>query len=165
MVRSHDPRWAREFDLEAARLRAVLADLAPDIEHVGSTAVPGLAAKPLLDVALAFPDRDTLEWARLRLRELGYDDRGDWESAGGVILAKGPRSGRTHMLHLVEATDPQWARWLIFRDALRTDNVLREAYAVLKTELAARFPLDRANYVAGKRQFIETAIAARQSHS
>jgi len=94
------------------------------------------------------------------LEAAGYDDRGDCGSEGGVIVAKGPRSRRTHMLHLVQVTDPQWIRWLTFRDALQRDDTRRREYAALKINLAARFPLDRASYVEGKRAFIEETIAS-----
>lgn len=158
--RAYDPRWADEFEHEATRLADLLASLSPRIAHIGSTAVPGLPAKPLLDIALAFQDRATLETARRTLQAAGYEDRGDLNAAGGVVLAKGPHRSRTHLLHLVEASDGQWERWLAFRDALRGDPVLRAAYAALKADLAKRFPDDRASYAAGKRRFIDEAVAS-----
>jgi GrpB-like predicted nucleotidyltransferase (UPF0157 family) len=158
--RAYDPGWADEFEREAARLAGLLESFSPTIEHIGSTAVPGLPAKPLLDIALAFQGRATLESARRTLRAAGYEDRGDVGAAGGVVLAKGPHSSRTHLLHLVEASDGQWERWLAFRDALRADPGLRAAYAALKAALARQFPEDRASYGAGKRQFIDEAVAS-----
>lgn len=158
-VRTYDPRWREEFEREAENLRQLLLPVALQIEHIGSTAVPGLAAKPLVDIALAFSDRSALEHARRLLQAKGYEDRGDWGADGGVIVAKGPRSGRTHMLHLVEITDGQWFRYLAFRDALRADDAQRDAYAALKIDLAARYPEDRTSYVRGKRDFIEATIA------
>jgi GrpB-like predicted nucleotidyltransferase (UPF0157 family) len=160
---AYDPRWADEFELEASRLAGLLASLEPRIEHIGSTAVPGLPAKPLLDIALAFRDRAALETARRVLRAAGYEDRGDLGAAGGVVLAKGSHSRRTHLLHLVEASDGQWLRWMTFRDALQSDPDLRAAYAALKADLARRFPEDRVSYAAGKRQFIE-GIASAPRH-
>lgn len=137
-----------------------MASLSPRIEHIGSTAVPGLPAKPLLDIALAFRDRAALEAARGVLQAAGYEDRGDLGVAGGVVLAKGPHASRTHLLHLVEASDGQWERWTAFRDALRGDPGLRAAYAALKADLAARCPEDRVSYAAGKRRFIERVASA-----
>ena len=159
-VRPYDARWPHEFDLEAERLRPLLDPLEIRIEHVGSTAVPGLAAKPLLDIALSFADLDALEEGRRRLAADGYDDRGNRGAEGGVIMAKGPGSRRTHMLHLVVASDPQWTLWLAFRDALRRDEARRSAYEALKIDLAARFPLDRESYREGKRAFIEETIGS-----
>jgi GrpB-like predicted nucleotidyltransferase (UPF0157 family) len=112
----------------------------------------------LIDIAVIFSDRTHLETARERLAATGYDDRGDVANDGGVIVAKGPPSGRTHTLHLVEVSDPQWRRWLTFRDRLRRDDDRRNEYGALKKELAARYPLDRPSYVAGKRDFIRETV-------
>jgi GrpB-like predicted nucleotidyltransferase (UPF0157 family) len=96
--------------------------------------------------------------ARERLAAAGYDDRGDLANSGGVIVAKGPPAGRTHILHLVERSDPQWHRWLVFRNELKRDDRRRNEYGALKKELAARYPLDRPSYVAGKRNFIRETV-------
>jgi GrpB-like predicted nucleotidyltransferase (UPF0157 family) len=154
ILRDYDPRWVDEFAQEAARLQALLGGHVL-IEHVGSTAVPGLPAKPLIDIALAFASRDALEDARDRLMGAGYDYRGDFGDRGGVILAKGPDGNRTHLLHLVERTDNQWDRYLAFRDALRADAALRDEYAATKQRLSAGYWDDREAYVEGKRPFIE----------
>ena len=119
---------------------------------------PAWPPKPLVDIALIFLDRERLERARERLAAAGYDDRKDMADSGGVILAKGPPSGRTHILHLVETRDPQWRRWLVFRDALKRDERRRIEYGALKKQLAARYPLDRPSYVAGKRDFIRETV-------
>ncbi len=158
IVVPHDTRWAGEFRREAASLSVLLAGLVEAIEHVGSTSVPGLDAKPLLDLGLAFRDRAALEEARVRLGGAGYDDLGDLGDAGGVILAKGPAAARTHLLHLVELADPQWPRLVAFRDALRADPARREEYAALKRRLAAEFPRDRPAYLEGKSTFIRTTL-------
>ena len=157
-LRTYDARWAEEFEREAARLERLLSSLEPRIEHIGSTAVPGLSAKPLLDMALGFRDRTDLESARRTLQDAGYEDRGDLGPAGGVVLAKGPHTCRTHLLHLVETSDGQLLRWTTFRDALRSDPRLRAEYGALKADLASRFPQDRARYTAGKRRFIERCL-------
>jgi GrpB-like predicted nucleotidyltransferase (UPF0157 family) len=75
-----------------------------------------------------------------------------------VIVSKGPDAGRTHMLHLVERSDPQWHRWLVFRDELIRDDRRRNEYGALKKELTARYPLDRTSYVAGKCKFIRETV-------
>ena len=157
-VRAYDPRWPREFEREATALRALLGAQV-GIEHVGSTAVPGLAAKPLIDIAIGFADRAALDRGRDALRRAGYDDRGDFGDAGGVILAKGPESNRTHLLHLLESGSRQWHRYQAFRDALRADAGLREEYARLKERLAPTYWDDRQAYLEGKRPFIERTVA------
>jgi GrpB-like predicted nucleotidyltransferase (UPF0157 family) len=157
-IHEYDPRWGAEFGLEAALLRTILGEPAPAIEHIGSTAVPGLPAKPVLDVAIALADTAELGRARRRLSASGYEERGDQGDDGGVVFAKGPASARTHYVHLVPHESAQWAGYLAFRAALRRDPIRREAYATLKKDLAARFPSDRVAYQGGKREFIEETI-------
>ena len=128
------------------------------IEHVGSTAVPGLVAKPILDIALAFPDLASLDEAASRLSGAGYEWRGDFQDEGGVVFVEGPDSARTVHLHLVERDDPQWDRYVRFRDLLRCDREVRVRYEAVKLELAARFPHDRAAYTDGKDGFIREAL-------
>lgn len=110
LVHAYDARWPDEFEREQRKLRGHLESLMTQIEHFGSTAVPRLVAKPLLDVAVGFADRGALGEARRRLEAAGYEDRGDRGDQGGIVMAKGPRSERTHILHLVRLTDPQWTR-------------------------------------------------------
>jgi len=159
VVREYDPRWAEEFGREELLLRRALEELASGIEHVGSTAVPGLAAKPVLDLAVALVDPSTFAEVRRRLATCGYDYRGDLGSEGGHVFAKGPDSGRTHYLHLHDAGSDQWRRYLAFRDKLRTDQRTRDDYAALKRDLAERFPSDRRSYLAGKAAFIRETLA------
>ncbi len=165
MVRDYDPRWADEFIGERDALSELLSGLVERVEHVGSTAVPGLVAKPVIDIAVGFANRITLEKARERLRAAGYDDRGDFGDRGGVIVAKGPESNRTHLLHLVETSTGQWRRYLEFRDLLRMDPALRSEYAALKKGLAHHFWRDRSAYLEGKREFIERAAPAAEKSS
>ncbi len=159
VIREYDPRWATEFEREQLVLAQLLGDLDARIEHIGSTAVEGLAAKPIIDIAIGFDDRTWLEQARQLLAEVGYDDRGDFGDAGGVVFAKGSEERRTHYLHLVQVGSDQWHRYLAFRDALRGDPGRREEYAKLKRTLAMRVGNDREAYLAGKAAFIETAVS------
>lgn len=158
MIREYDVRWIQEFDTEAETLRSILGAWVSEIEHVGSTAVPGLAAKPILDLALAFDSAQNLTQARRLLRAEGYMDRGDQGEEGGVVFVKGPSSARTHHLHLVQADSNQWLRYLTFRDTLRMDHVRRDEYAALKKHLASRHPRDRPAYQLAKSSFIKETL-------
>jgi GrpB-like predicted nucleotidyltransferase (UPF0157 family) len=163
IVRDYDSRWPAEYERERAILTEMLGAAVDQIEHVGSTAVPGLAAKPLVDIALGFVDRSLLDEARTRLQAAGYDDRGDLGDMGGVVLAKARESDRTHILHLVLSQSDQWRRFVVFRNSLRSDPLLREKYATLKKQLARDFPEDRDAYLAGKVAFVETATKRAQA--
>jgi GrpB-like predicted nucleotidyltransferase (UPF0157 family) len=158
LLHDHDPRWAHEYERAAAVLDEALGDVVSVIEHVGSTAVRGLVAKPVLDIAVAY-DPGRFREARDRLEVAGYEYRGDLGENGGQLFAKGPETARTEYVHLVPAGSRQWRRFLAFRDALRGDRRLRDRYADLKGDLAERFPSDRVKYAEGKSRFIEDATA------
>jgi GrpB-like predicted nucleotidyltransferase (UPF0157 family) len=155
VVRDYDSRWPAEFERERAALADVLDGVVDRIEHVGSTAVAGLAAKPLIDIALGFSDDALLDEGRARLLAAAYEYRGDLGEEGGVVVTKGTPSERTHILHLVLVQSDQWRRFLTFRDALRADPTVRDEYATLKRGLARRFPDDREAYTGGKAPFVD----------
>ncbi len=158
VLRDPDPAWQAEFDRAARELARLVDVLAAGIEHIGSTAVTGLVAKPVIDIAIGFDTRANLEEARGRLSANGYEDQGDLGDEGGVFVVKGFEAERTHYLHLVEINGSQWRRWIAFREALRSDEALRQQYASLKTGLAKRFANDRPAYTAGKAAFIRDAL-------
>lgn len=155
----YNVRWAELFRLEAARLSdAVSAAGLPALRvvHVGSTAVPGLAAKPVLDIAAGRPI-DTPPATYISVFEaVGYVHRGESGLPGREFFRRG--DPRSHHLHLVEYDGWHWRRYIAFRDALRADDSLRDAYATVKHELAAQFPLDREAYIEGKTAFVEGVL-------
>lgn len=159
IVAAHDPAWARLFAEEAARLRTALGDRVGVIEHVGSTSVPGLDAKPILDLMIAVDSLREAEGLVPLLRELGYAHKDDPEIPGRLYFVRGPAERRTHHLSLAEPRTAWWRQQLRFRDLLRGDPQLAADYAALKHALAARHPGDRRAYAAGKQPFIEGALA------
>jgi GrpB-like predicted nucleotidyltransferase (UPF0157 family) len=163
VVREYDSRWPVEFDRERAALAHLLDRVVERIEHVGSTAVPELAAKPLIDIALGFAGPALLDEGRARLLAAGYEDRGDLGEKGGVVVTKGTPSERTHIIHLVLVQSDQWRRFLTFRDALRADPTVRDEYATLKRGLARQFPDDREAYTGGKAPFVDSVTKRASS--
>lgn len=151
--------WAGLFAGEAARLRAALGHGVLAIEHVGSTSVPGLAAKPILDIAASVPSLGGAADLFPALRTLGYAHKPDPDIPDRLYLVKGPPERRTHHLSLAEPGSRFWRRHLRFRDLLRADPALAAAYARLKLSLAETHPADRLAYLAGKQAFIDGAIA------
>lgn len=155
----HNPEWARLFKSEARCIRKLAGEFILDIQHVGSTSVPGLVAKPILDIAVAVPDRDTIMAVVRRLTGAGYTNRGDQGKGGGYLLVREYEPGvRICYVHIVEASDEQWQDYIIFRDILRHDPAIRQAYADLKKRLSAQFPEDRVSYTAGKDAFIQGVL-------
>jgi GrpB-like predicted nucleotidyltransferase (UPF0157 family) len=155
----HDRRWNDFYRREAERLASAIAAAglpALRIEHVGSTSVPGLAAKPVLDIAAGRIDTVAAAEYVAVVEGAGYVYRGECGLPGREFFRRG--EVRTHHLHLVELNGEHWQRYLCFRDALRTDDVARDAYEALKRELAQLYPRDREAYVEGKREFVEDVI-------
>src|SRR5687767_7802510 len=105
----YSPEWPRLFEIEARRLRKAFAHLDYEIEHVGSTAVPGLSAKPIIDIAIGVRGLEATEHVIKVLEELGYIYRGDGgaESGGHILVLQSAPLIRTHHVHVVELTDPQ----------------------------------------------------------
>jgi GrpB-like predicted nucleotidyltransferase (UPF0157 family) len=158
----YDTRWPAIFRAEAARLTEAVAVAglpALILEHVGSTAVPGLAAKPILDVAAGRRREIPADVYVPVLEAAGYVYRGNSGLPGREFFRRG--DPRSHHLHLVECGGWHWQRYLGFRDALRADVTLRDAYAALKHELAARYPHDREAYIEGKTTFVESVVDAQ----
>jgi GrpB-like predicted nucleotidyltransferase (UPF0157 family) len=151
----YSPEWPELFRREAERLRAALGDLATAIEHVGSTSVPGLDSKPLIDMAVAVRDWPAADRCRPLLQDLGYEYVPHASQVGRLFFALGTPTFRTHHLHLVLANDPQFRGWLLLRDRLRADPRLRDRYQRLKRALAARFPDRREEYTSRKSRFVE----------
>ena len=153
--------WAWVYDRVAATLRESLGGACAGIEHVGSTAVQGMAAKPIIDVAVGMrPAAMSATELRTRIERLGLIHRGDKGSEGGVlfVLESAPAYRIAHV-HVVTHGDEAWVRYLAFRDRLRIDPAARESYAALKQRLAERFPDNRAAYTAGKERFIAATLA------
>lgn len=155
---AYDPAWPTRFVAEAALLRERLAPwLAGEIEHVGSTAVPGLCAKPVIDIMAPVRSVDDSRPAIETLRDLDYvhfpylPHEMHWFCKPSPAL-------RTHHLHLVPLGSPRWQGQLAFRDALRADAALAAQYAALKQRLARCHRDDREAYTLAKGPFIAEAI-------
>ena len=111
-----DSQWHRQFDAEARRLHKHLAPARYTLEHIGSTAVPGLSAKPIIDMALQIPSLKRLPLWIKRLTHAGYIYKGEYGLSGRHFFTLG--SPVTHHLHVVAKDCPHWYRWLLFRNYL-----------------------------------------------
>ena len=148
----YNPLWPHAFAEEAARIRAALGERALAIEHYGSTAIPGLRAKPIIDLMIGVADIDHgLDFVE-PMAALGYDYAGSQGIPDHHIFGRG--AARTHLAHVVIHQSPSWVRALGFRDRLRADPAARAAYEALKSHLAATAH-SRGEYTAGKTQFVE----------
>jgi GrpB-like predicted nucleotidyltransferase (UPF0157 family) len=156
----YDPGWPPRFAEERARLAPLLAPwLCGTIEHIGSTAVPGLVAKPVID--LMAPVRSLAD-ARPAIAALAAAGYCHFPYQADVMhwFCKPSPALRTHHLHLVPVDGALWRDRLAFRDALRRQPDVAQAYAALKRALATRFPDDREAYTEGKTAFVAQVLAA-----
>lgn len=152
--------WPGLFAAEALVLRAALEPwLVAEVEHIGSTAVVGLAAKPVVDIMVPVRDLESSRRAIPAAQSVGYcyypykPDQMHW-------FCKPSPAARTHHLHLIPWRSQLWQERLAFRDALRKCSSLAQQYASLKLELAARYPLDREAYTEAKAPFIASVLGA-----
>jgi GrpB-like predicted nucleotidyltransferase (UPF0157 family) len=154
----YDSTWPSVFVAEAERLRERFAAAALPVvlEHTGSTAVPGLAAKPILDILAGYPRGVSVPAYISVLTNANYVHRGEQGIPGRQFFRRG--DPRAYHLHLAEIASGFWRDHLTFRDRLRADDTLRDAYAALKRDLAARFPRDREAYIASKESFVKEVL-------
>jgi GrpB-like predicted nucleotidyltransferase (UPF0157 family) len=153
----HDDRWPELFDTLRARIAKVLGDLAIRIEHVGSTAVPRLAAKPIIDIDVLLASAADLPIAIERLASLGYEHEGDLGIRGREAF-KIPPGDPPHHLYLCTSASGEFRRHVLLRDHLRANPEAAKAYQELKRALAVRFAEDRSAYTEGKSEFIEEIL-------
>ena len=157
---AYSPMWPAVFEIERDRLQALFGADAVVIEHVGSTAVPGLGAKPIIDVMLGAPALAIVERKIPELEAGGYLYVPEFEKSipeRRYLVKTQGHPGYFH-LHAVVYASPFWKRLIAFRDALRADEALAADYWKLKRRLAARFPNDRAAYTDAKSDFIRAVI-------
>ncbi len=159
-VVSYRPVWSHLFEQERHLPQRHIGHLALDIEHVGSTAVPGLDAKPILDIAVAVVS--VIPRLARPLCRAGYVDRGDKGRDGGRLFVKeSAPEVRTHHVHVLAMDDQQWREYLLFRDTLRGGEGISARYAAFKRALRERYPDDRSAYTAAKRAFVRDVLSRR----
>ncbi|MBA4124973.1 MAG: GrpB family protein [Acidobacteria bacterium] len=152
----HSEQWLQLFTDEAARIRETIGEVSASIEHIGSTSIRGIAAKPIVDIAVGVEKLEDGERCLRPLENIGYEYRGEHGIAGRFYFVKG--EPRTHHLHLVEIDSDFWRSHLLFRDYLSENQAVAEEYENLKKELAKRHAENREAYTNGKAAFIENVL-------
>ena len=150
----YDPAWPALADAELRRVKAALGEVAVRLEHIGSTAVPGLAAKPIVDLQLSVAAIEQRAAYVESLERLGYLFVPAPLSPDLHFFAKPRERPRTHHLHVCEAGGEHEIRHLAVRDFLRTHDDEAARYAALKRQVVARHPQDRLAYIEGKDEYV-----------
>ena len=156
VVHPYDPAWAAQYESERQLVAAALGELAVEIHHVGSTAVPGLPAKPVIDLMVSVRRLEQAADCIAPLAKLGYTFVDFVQNTDRRFFRKG--FPRTHHLHIVELGNASYLEHLDFCDALRASPALCQAYADLKNELAKKYKNERARYTESKGAFIQEAL-------
>lgn len=159
VVVPYDPRWQVEFAVASGELQDAPGTSILAIHHVGSTAIPGLCAKPVLDILVSVSDFDRSLELVPYLEKLGYEFRAEEEIPDRHFFRRRRGTARTHHLSLAEPTSLYHAVTLAFRDALRTNAAAAQRYCEIKMDLARRFPHDREAYIQGKSSFVAHVLA------
>ncbi len=150
----YDPNWQAMFEAEASEIKKVLGDNCIEIHHMGSTAVPGLAAKPIIDMLVVVRNIIDLDHNTTEMERLGYENRGE----NGMLLRRYFQKTGFN-IHIFEKSNAEIEGHLLFRDWMRKHADDRERYATLKKELALRYPNDIFQYVFGKDAFVKAIHA------
>lgn len=157
IVVDYDKNWPIQYEQEKDKILNVLGGTVENIQHIGSTSVPGLAAKPIIDIAIGLRQLPPSLAQISALEKLGYIYRGEAGIPGRHFFHKG--SPISHHIHIVILGGEVWERHLLFRDFLRTHPEAAEQYEALKRDLAIQFRLNRERYTSSKAPLIEQLLA------
>lgn len=152
----YNPTWNVQYETEAARIRTALGDLGAVVHHIGSTAIPEIWAKPIIDILLEVEDVMVLDERASRLVEIGYEAKGEFGIPGRRYFRKDSAGGvRTHQIHAFACGSEGVERHLAFRDYMIAHPAIALAYGDLKRKLAGANPEDIEAYMDGKDAFIK----------
>lgn len=151
----HNPNWAAMFQAEADQLASIFGSEAVAIEHIGSSAIPGIKAKPIIDILVAVKNIAEVDNFNGQMIGLGYEPRGEYGIPGRRYFSTDRAAAdRPRHVHAFQSDNPEVARHIDFRDYMRAHPDDAHAYSRLKENLAEKYPNDRESYTNGKSDFI-----------
>jgi GrpB-like predicted nucleotidyltransferase (UPF0157 family) len=154
----HNPKWAHSFSRESKALQKVFGKDALDIQHVGSTAIPGILAKPIIDIALIVSSLHKVRRYTKKLQILGYTLKKNDPRTERLFFTKGSEERRTHYLHIGEYGSGYAEDMILFRNYLRKYKNAVKKYSELKSKLAKQYQHTRAMYTARKEKFVKEIV-------
>lgn len=155
-IDDYDPSWPQRFEEERGALLERLGDTVQDIQHIGSTAIPGCAAKPIIDLMVGVDELNVDDALTEKLKEFGYEYFGEFGIPGRHFFRKG--DPRTHHLHWVRIGGDFWEHQILFREYVTAHPDELKKYVELKRQLAAKYHHDRPRYTSSKTDFIEALM-------
>ncbi|MBN1695016.1 GrpB family protein [candidate division WOR-3 bacterium] len=150
----YNPNWGRKFKEEAIKIKKIFKEIFVDIHHIGSTAVPTIKAKPIIDIMVEVKDINKVDSYNKQMEELGYEALGEYGIPKRRFFQKGGRR-RTHHVHIFEKESPQIKRHIDFRDYLISHPTIAGEYSRIKEKLAKKYRYDIDKYQEGKESFIK----------
>jgi len=153
-VVSYDPNWEQKFKEEANKIKEIFKEILVDIHHIGSTAVPLVKAKPIIDIMVEVKDINKVDSYNKQMEKLGYVALGEYGIPKRRFFQKGGNN-RTHHVHIFEKGSPQIKRHIDFRDYLISNSSVAKEYSLLKEKLSKKYRYDIDKYQEGKDSFIK----------
>ena len=155
---SYNEKWVEEFEKEQINLKNIFSDLAFSIEHIGSTSIPGLSAKPIIDIAVGIERLEDFDNVRYIFENIKDYEIKENPTPGEILIVKGTEDITTHLIHVMEYTSSRYIESILFRDYLINHPDLIKEYESLKSELAIKYANDRKTYTANKNDFIQNVL-------
>ena len=154
--------WVLAYATIEKQLKKLLKTEIQAIAHIGSTAIKGIASKPIIDIVVALENFDNLTEIRQILMQHAYEDRG--QKIGGYLFVKREGDLTTHHIHFVLSSSTQYSNYLFFKHKLNTDQQLRAEYSILKQQLAEKYQDQRGQYTAAKNEFINKVLLLKNDN-
>jgi GrpB-like predicted nucleotidyltransferase (UPF0157 family) len=168
LFREYEANWPQLYEAEKTLVRGQIGEHLLTIEHIGSTSVPGLSAKPIIDMLLGVQTLEQADVCLVPLEQVGYEylpQRTAFTKARRFLRKYPPGGPVGYHLHLLQPSNPYWTVLLVFRNYLRQHPHVAHQYAVLKQQLAEQFPTDPLAYLHGKADFIQAVVQEAQQES
>ena len=153
-LKKYNPKWKELFEKESELILSVSTNLLEEVQHIGSTAIPGIIAKPIIDILAGINSLANIEKLVEKLEPIGYVYRGEQGIPDRHLFVKGGKDFRTHHLHVVEKEHQEWSKHILFRNYLLKHPEEVKAYSKLKQELLQKYEFDRGMYTDSKSDYI-----------
>ena len=157
-ISEYDSNWILQFEKESLLLQSIFGKIALNIQHIGSTAIPGIKAKPIIDILITTNDINNIDSFDAQMEQLQYIVGGEFGLPGRRFYCKGDDEHCHFHIHIYEATNPSVEKYLLFRDYMITHPNDAKEYESLKTDLATKYPNNRTLYTQNKGDFINQIL-------